>query len=69
MVKIFGALVLAFSVGPNPPAALVQRPDPMFPDWLEHNFGKVALGTLCKHTFRIVNTRAVPLSIVSIRST
>jgi hypothetical protein len=44
-----------------------ERPDKMFPDGLEYDFGKVARGTLCEHSFRIVNTSNVPLQILSLR--
>jgi hypothetical protein len=37
--------------------------DDRFPDGLVHVFGKVATGTLCKHTFRIVNTSDSPIEI------
>jgi hypothetical protein len=39
----------------------------MFPDGLRHDFGKVQRGTQARHTFRVVNTSAVPLRIVSLR--
>jgi hypothetical protein len=35
----------------------------MFPDGLEHDFGKVQAGTQPKHTFRVVNTTSVPLEV------
>ena len=41
--------------------------DRMFPDGTEHDFGRVDIGTQCKHAFRIVNTSGVPLRILSIR--
>jgi hypothetical protein len=37
----------------------------MFPDGLQHDFGKVPQDLQCKHTFRIVNTTNVPLRILS----
>ena len=39
----------------------------MFPDGLEHDFGKVQRGIQAKNVFRIVNTTAVPLRIASLR--
>jgi hypothetical protein len=39
----------------------------MFPDGLEHDFGKVRSGTQARHVFHIVNITAVPLHIVSLR--
>ena len=39
----------------------------MFPDGLLHDFGKVQAGTQARHTFRVVNTSAVPLRVVSLR--
>lgn len=68
MALIFGVLVLAFLDGPTPPTGAVQRTE-MFPDGLDHHFGKVAQGSQCKRTFRIVNTRSVPLTLVSLRTT
>src|SRR5712691_5689324 len=44
-----------------------QKPNPMFPDGLVHDFGKVQRGTIVNHAFRIVNTLNVPLRIVSLR--
>jgi hypothetical protein len=41
--------------------------DPMFPDGLEYDFGKVQRGIQAYHTFRIVNTSKAPLRIVSLR--
>jgi hypothetical protein len=41
--------------------------DARFPDGLEHEFGKVARGTYCKHAFRIVNTSQSPIEITAIR--
>ena len=43
------------------------KPPEMFPDGLEHDFGKVKLGTIVTHAFRIVNTTGVPLRILSLR--
>jgi hypothetical protein len=40
-----------------------EKIDKMFPDGLEHDFGKVPMGIQCKHSFRIVNTLNVPLAI------
>jgi hypothetical protein len=39
----------------------------MFPDGLVHDFGTVRRGTQARHAFRIVNTSAVPLRVVSLR--
>ncbi len=39
----------------------------MFPDGREHDFGTVRRGEQARHAFRIVNTSAVPLRIVSLR--
>jgi hypothetical protein len=38
-----------------------------FPDGLEHDFGPLPRGAQAEHAFRIVNTSAVPLRIVSLR--
>jgi hypothetical protein len=46
---------------------LAEASFPMFPDGFDHDFGKVMRGTEAKHVFRIVNTSAVPLHIVSLR--
>lgn len=46
---------------PLPPAR-------MFPDGLDHDFGKVFRGMQAKHTFRVVNTFKVPLHIISLRA-
>ncbi len=39
----------------------------MFPDGVEHDFGKVQRGTIVKHAFRVVNTSDVPLQIIDVR--
>lgn len=39
----------------------------MFPDGLDHDFGKVQRGIQARHVFRIINTSKVPLEIVSLR--
>jgi hypothetical protein len=39
----------------------------MFPDGVEHDFGKVRRGPMLEHTFRIVNTSNRPLEIISVR--
>ena len=44
-----------------------ELPDPMFPDGLEHDFGKVARGEVCKHSFRIVNTSNSHLKVIALR--
>ncbi len=67
MVLLFGVVMVALVGGANPSAVQAQRPSPMFPDGLEHDFGRVPRGTQCQHTFRIVNTGAVPLRLVSLR--
>jgi hypothetical protein len=64
---IFGMMLLAGGLHQLTLQAQ-QRPDPMFPDGREHDFGSVPQGTQCKHTFRLVNTGSAPLQIVSLRS-
>jgi hypothetical protein len=44
-----------------------KKADKIFPDGLEHDFGRVASGTQVKYAFRVVNTSNVPLRIVSVR--
>jgi hypothetical protein len=39
----------------------------MFPDGLDHDFGKVTRGTQCNIAFRVINTSKVPLRISSLR--
>jgi hypothetical protein len=39
----------------------------MFPDGLAHNFGTVIRGTICEHSFRIINTTDAPLQILTLR--
>jgi hypothetical protein len=39
----------------------------MFPDGLDHDFGKVRSGTQAEHAFRVVNTSNVPLRVISLR--
>jgi hypothetical protein len=41
--------------------------DPMFPDGLVHDFGKLPRGVQARHAFRVVNTSGVPLQILSLR--
>ncbi len=50
-----------------PALAAPPRPDKMFPDGREHDFGQVQSGPQARHAFRIVNTSNVPLKIVSLR--
>jgi Protein of unknown function (DUF1573) len=45
-----------------------EKVDPMFPDGVMHDFGKVKRGTVVKCTFRIVNTSRVPMRILSVRA-
>jgi hypothetical protein len=55
------------SVPADSPEQNRELPDPMFPDGLEHDFGKVARGEVCKHSFRIVNTSSSQLKVISLR--
>jgi hypothetical protein len=46
---------------------LAENADKMFPDGLEHDFGRVQRGTQAKHAFRVVNTSNVTLRVISLR--
>ena len=56
-----GVCLTGYSTNP------AENTDQMFPDGLDHDFGKVRSGIQAKHAFRIVNTSDVPLRIVSVR--
>jgi hypothetical protein len=45
----------------------VDTKDDRFPDGRKHDFGQVARGTECSHSFRIVNTSNRPIKIAEIR--
>jgi hypothetical protein len=62
--KITTVLILACGVGSAAPA---PKPKTMFPDGLEHDFGRVWRGPQLRHSFRIVNTTNRPLRIISLR--
>src|SRR5690349_8122583 len=47
--------------GPKKPS---EKIDQMFPDGLEHDFGKVERGEQLKYAFRIVNISSAPLRIM-----
>ena len=65
------ALTCAVQAVPDRKPAKEREPaetvDPMFPDGVVHDFGKLKRGTDAKWSFRIVNNSAVPLKIVSVR--
>ncbi len=45
-----------------------NKDDKMFPDGTSHDFGKVPLGTLAQHSFRIVNNSESPLRILGVNA-
>lgn len=45
----------------------IEMQETMFPDGLDYDFGKVPRGIQVAHTFRIVNTSAIPLRLISLR--
>jgi hypothetical protein len=49
-------------------AQTVDPTDPLFPDGVEYDFGKVQRGPVAYHAFRIVNTTMVPLRLLSLRN-
>jgi hypothetical protein len=70
MAVVAGSVGLAADV-PRTVKPLVVRADktdPMFPDGLVHDFGKVPRGVQARHAFRVVNTSNVPLQIISVRT-
>jgi hypothetical protein len=60
------AVPICFSAPANPILPPPSRE--MFPDGEVHDFGKVKRGTICTHSFRIVNTTKHSIKIVSCTS-
>jgi len=63
LMSLTGNCICCLDAGDDGASLGEVTPLTMFPDGVMHDFGKVQAGTQAKHTFRVVNTTAVPLKV------